>query len=98
MSPNLIDAIGPLLAIFGIGSFILIGMKLRYTHLRETKNTPSAQEIDRLNESIELLQDHVRGLRDEMVDFSERLEFAERVLARGRADEPAGKPLLPEEP
>jgi len=97
MSPNLIDAIGPLFAIFGIGTFILIGMKLRYTHLRETKNAPTAQEIDRLNESIELLQDHVRGLREEMVDLSERIDFAERVLARERADQSAAKPLLPGE-
>lgn len=87
MPPEALDAIGPVIAILGVGTFVLIGMKLRYTHLRETKNAPSKEQLERLTETVELLQDHVRGLRDEMVDLNERIDFTERVLTRGREEE-----------
>ncbi len=67
---------------------ILIGIKMRYTHLRQTRHGQIGQEeLDRLAEDVERLRDEVRVLRDEFVDVYERLEFAERVLTRGKAPE-----------
>jgi hypothetical protein len=37
MPPELAESIGPVLAILGVGSMILVGMKLRYSHLRESR-------------------------------------------------------------
>ncbi len=96
MPPELAEAIGPVLAIFGIGSMILIGMKLRYDHLRQTRLGQSGQEeMTHLSEEIASLQDEVRLLRQDFAEMYERVEFAERLLTRGQpggADRPPGEP------
>lgn len=99
MSPDVAELIAPLIALLGLGSFVLIGMKLRYNHLRDTKHAASRQEIDRLTQAVELLHDDVRVMRDEIVDLGERVDFAERVLAHGRSEDEAPRPLPnPREP
>ncbi|MGD2136550.1 MAG: hypothetical protein PVF27_10335 [Gemmatimonadales bacterium] len=90
MPPEILDAIAPLIAVFAMGSFILIGMKLRYNHLRDTKHAPGKEELERVSETVELLQDQVRVLRDEMVELNERVDFTERVLTRGRENAQEG--------
>jgi hypothetical protein len=90
MSPDVVEFLAPVLALLGLGSFVLIGMKLRYNHLRDTKHAPRSEEVERLAESVDLLHDQVRVLRDE-------LDFTERVLTRGRADDDA-QGALPEPP
>ena len=96
MPPGLADAIGPVFAILGIGSMILIGMKIRYNHLRQTRFGQGAQEdVDRLTEDVATLHDEVRLLRQDFAELYERIEFAERLLTRGQgqdADRPPGKP------
>jgi hypothetical protein len=87
MDPAIAEVIGPVLAILGLGSMILIGLKMRYTHLRHTRHPQVEQEaMERLTEDVAGLRDDVRILREEFVDLYERVEFAERVLTRGRAD------------
>jgi hypothetical protein len=85
MSPDVVEFLAPVLALLGLGSFVLIGMKLRYNHLRDTKHAPRSEEVERLAESVDLLHDQVR------------LDFTERVLTRGRADDDA-QGALPEPP
>ncbi len=86
MDPSVADAIGPVVAILGVGSMILIGMKMRYTHLRHTRHSQVGQEdVERLTEDMARLRDEVRVLREEFVELFERVEFAERVLTRGKA-------------
>jgi len=84
------------LAILGIGSMILIGMKIRYNHLRETRFGQGAQaDVDRLTEDVATLHDEVRLLRQDFSELYERIEFAERLLTRGQvqdADRPPGTP------
>jgi len=96
MPPGLADAIGPVFAILGIGSMILIGMKIRYNHVRQTRFGQGAQEdVDRLAEDVATLHDEVRLLRQDFAELYERIEFAERLLTRGQgqdADRPSGKP------
>lgn len=90
MPPGLADAIGPVLAIFGIGTMILIGMKLRYSHLRQTRlDQGGREEIGRLAEDVAALRDEMQLLRQDVSDVYERIEFAERLLARGQ---PEGRP------
>lgn len=98
MPPNVVDAIAPLIALFGIGSFVLIAMKLRYSYLRGTKQALGQEDLDRLTQAIELLHDEMRVMKDEVIDLGERIDFAERVLARGRqgGDVPGALPGGPE--
>jgi len=87
MDPQLAEIFGPVLAILGMGSMILIGIKMRYTHLRHTRSGQVGQgEMDRLSDDVAGLRDDVRMLREELVDLYERVEFTERVLAQGKAD------------
>ena len=87
MDPQLAEILGPVFAILGMGSMILIGIKMRYTHLRHTRyGQVGQQEIERLSEDVASLRDDYRMLREEFVDLYERVEFTERVLAQGKAD------------
>ena len=87
MDPQLAEIVGPVLALLGFGGMILIGMKMRYTHLRQTRSGQIGQdEMDRLSEDVAGLRDDIRMLREEFVDLYERVEFTERVLAQGKAD------------
>jgi hypothetical protein len=85
----MLEFIGPVIALLGLGSFVLIGMKLRYNHLRDTRHVPGREELDRLTHAVGLLHDEMRVMRDEIVDLGERVDFAERVLARGRSEDDA---------
>jgi predicted nuclease with TOPRIM domain len=93
MPPELAESIGPVLAILGVGSMILVGMKLRYSHLRESRLGGGVkEERERLVEAVTSLRDEVRMLREEFGELYERVEFAERLLTRGRADGELGLP------
>ena len=88
MPPELAEAIGPVLAILGAGSMVLIGMKIRYNHLRQTRLGQGGQEeMERLTEDVATLRDEVRLLRQDSAEMYERIEFAERLLTQGRAED-----------
>ena len=98
MDPDIIaEAIGPILAIVGVGSMILIGIKMRYTHLHRMRQEQVAGgDAARLTEEVAHLREDVRQLREEYVELYERMDFAERVLTKGKAE---GYPnALPERP
>ena len=86
MDPAVLEILGPVFALTGIGTMILIGMKMRYTHLRHSKLEKGAgQEVEQLTEAVDSLRDEVRELREGMVDLYERVEFTERMLTQGQA-------------
>jgi hypothetical protein len=94
MDPAVVEVLGPVAALTGIGAMILIGMKMRYSHLRHTKLAKGGgQEVEQLTEAVDSLRDEVRELREGMVDLYERVEFTERMLTRGQAE--GGKGALP---
>jgi hypothetical protein len=87
MDPAVVEFVAPVLALTGIGTMILIGMKMRYTHLRHSKlEKGGGQEVEQLTEAVDSLRDEVRELREGMVDLYERVEFTERMLTRGQAE------------
>lgn len=93
MPPEIAEAIGPVLAILGVGSMILIGMKLRYSHLRDTRlGQGGREEIGHLTEDVAALRDEVRLLRQDFAEMYERIEFAERLLTRGQVEDADGPP------
>ena len=88
MSPQAFaEYIAPFLAILGLGTFILIGVKMRIDYKLKLREMPESPDMDRLTEVTERLYDDVQSLREGMVDLQERVEFTERLLTTGRAQE-----------
>lgn len=48
----------------------------------QRRGVGGGKDLMRLAESVEKMRDSVDQMRDEMIDVSERLDFAERMLAR----------------
>lgn len=88
MNPILAETLAPFLGIVSVAGAVLIGMKLRYNHLAKIRQGGSADEVQRLAEAVETLNDNMRLLRDEVVDLSERVDFAERMLPKSGDGEP----------
>jgi hypothetical protein len=87
MPPDLTDALAPLIALLAVGSMVLIGLKLRYDHIRQMRLDPGAREEGgRLAEDLAALRDEMRMLRQDFGEMYERVEFTERLLARGQAE------------
>ncbi len=86
MTPQVTEMIAMVLTMGMIGSFVLIGMRMRIQAKR-----PGAQvdleDLERLSDAVEGLTEQVRVLSDECSDLGERVDFAERLLTRGRAQE-----------
>ncbi len=83
MSPEILEFLAPVVGVTSLGIIILIGMKMRYTHLQRTRVSGSAQQ------EVERLADAVDNLRAEVGLLNERVEFTERLLERpktARAD------------
>lgn len=53
----------------------------------ERLTLPDQGDVERLVESVEAMHDRIQFLHEEMGELQERVDFAERMLARG--DEPA---------
>jgi hypothetical protein len=87
MPPDVIQVLAGAVAILGVGSMILIGMKLRYSHLQQTRlDRGGREEVGRLAEDVAALRDEMQILRQDVSEVYERIEFAERLLARGQAE------------
>lgn len=88
MDPILAETIAPLIAMIGVGSMVLIGMKLRYNYkARIAEQTGSSGDVDRITNAVGDLIDEVQSLREGLADLNERMEFTERMLTQGRAND-----------
>ena len=87
MDPILAETIAPFFAIIGVGSMVLIGMKLRYNYkARIAEQTGSTEDLDRIANAVGDLIDEVQSLREGLTDMNERMEFTERLLTQGKAN------------
>jgi hypothetical protein len=94
VDPAIAEVVGPIFAILGLGSMILIGIKMRYTHLQRMKqHQVGGEDLERLAEGVSNLREDVRQLREEYVELYERVDFAERVLTKGKVE--GGPEALP---
>ncbi len=87
MDPNIIE---PIMAVFGmmsIGSLVLVGMKMRYNHKAQMMAQPKkSEELERLADAMDAIYEQSRGLRDEIGELQERLDFHERLLTKGKEE------------
>ena len=83
MTPQMIEAMGAITALLGIGTMILIGMKMRLNAKVQLQQGKGSEDIDRLADLVEGLHDEVRGVREDVAELQERVDFAERLLSSG---------------
>ena len=79
MDPGVVGVFVPIIALSGCA--ILIGMKMHYRHLEDTRLSGSAQQ------DVEHLTEVVDNLRAEVEQLNERVDFTERLLERPKTVE-----------
>ena len=92
MPPDVIEFIGPFMAIVSVGTLTLIGMKMRLSHKERMREVPGPHDIERITEATERMYEEVQLLRDTVVDLQDRVEFTERLLTKGQGVKEADTP------
>lgn len=78
------DFIGPLIALLGFGTFSLIGLRMYLSYRTRRFELTSGAVAPRLEELVEDLRQEVQALRGDVGELHERVDFAERLLAKGK--------------
>lgn len=88
MDKGILALMIPLLALaIGMVAVIAQGaIKLQQEKNKGLRNTPGGDTIAR----VDALEQEVQGLREQLSEAQERIDFAERLLARGREAEGRG--------
>jgi hypothetical protein len=87
MDPAVFEGIMAVTAMLGIGSFVLIGMKMRFDHKAKMLDQPkNAEEVERLVDAMDSMYEQTRALREEIGELQERLDFHERLLTKPKGD------------
>jgi hypothetical protein len=94
------ESIFAIVFIFGGGSLFLLSIspvgKAVADRIRGTATAPLPEHVRReLEESRAALESEVQQLRTEVSDLSERMDFAERLLAKSRETERLVPPRKP---
>ncbi len=85
MGPETLGVFIPII-IFG-STAILIDMKMRYSHIEETRLGDGGQEVEQLTETVDDLRAELGLLRGEFANLNERVDFTERLLERPKTEE-----------
>jgi len=92
MPPAILDAIAPLIALVGLGTFSLIGLRMLLSYkARRLELSAGHRDTNGMEDLIDDLRSEVQLLRGEVGELHERVDFAERLLARGSTDEAASE-------
>jgi len=94
MPPEVVDAIAPLIALGGLGVFSLIGLRMLLAYRTRRAELGAGGHDTRLEEMVDALRDEVQLLRGEVGELHERVDFTERLLARGSGSPPAADASL----
>ena len=82
MPVELMESIAPLIALLGLGTFTLIGMKIWLKAKTDRMAPPDAKETEQLMEAVDNLHEQVQLLREDLGELHERVDFTERLLSR----------------
>lgn len=86
MPPHVFEAIAPLVALLGAGTFTLIGLRMYLGYKAKRLELGAGTPSSGLEESLRELQQEVQLLRGDVGELQERVDFAERLLARGQRE------------
>lgn len=88
MDPSILEPVMAVVAMLSIGSLVLIGMKMRYTHKAQMLEQPKkSEDLERLAEAMDAIYEQSRGLREDIGELQERLDFHERLLTKGKDED-----------
>ena len=87
MTPDFIEGLIAVVGLVSIGGVFLVGIKMRYSHKEKMRlGEGGTEDTQRLEEEVATLRDEVHGMREGFAELYERVEFAERLLTKGRAE------------
>lgn len=84
MDPILADTLAPIFALVAIGTFSLIGLRMYLTHRAKGQIGPGSGEMERMARDLSEVRAQIEAVRDDVGELYERVEFAERLLTKGR--------------
>lgn len=84
MPPEVLEYVAPLIGFFAFGTFSLIALRMWFTYRSHRLGNVPPAEMERLTSAVEDLRTQLDAMRDENAELHERMDFAERVLARGK--------------
>ncbi len=88
MSPDVLEFVAPLIAVISLGGFSLIGLKMVFNYRIQKQTRLDPSEVRQVLDSFDELHEQMTALRDEVGELHERVDFAERLLTQGNAEEP----------
>jgi hypothetical protein len=81
------DAVAPLVGFLGFGVFCLVALRMFLSYrIRRLQAHGGGAPSRELEETVGELRDQMYVLRGDLTELQERVEFTERVLARGKDD------------
>lgn len=83
MSHDLLQYLAPLVALLTVGGLFLGGMKMILAHRRAMRM--AAPDLEQVLEEVAGLREELRAVRGSLVELEERVDFAERLLAKPAA-------------
>lgn len=86
MPPHVIDAIAPLIALLGTGTFVLLGMRIYLGYKAKRLELGAGVPRSEVDAAVQDLKNEIHLLRGEVGELQERVDFAERLLARGQRE------------
>lgn len=84
MPHEIVEAIAPLIAMIGFGTFTLLGLRMYFGFKARRLEIEAGRPLGNAEELIERLRDEVQMLRGDVGELQERVDFAERLLTRGK--------------
>ena len=69
-----------------VGTFTVVGLKILVSARRTRHGEVGTEEVRRLAETVEGVQDQMYQVRDAVAELHERVDFAERLLTKGEKD------------
>ena len=89
MPPEIVEAIAPLIATFTLLGGTLVGLRMYWNYKTRRLEIEAAKGSGPLEDAVEELRAEVHQLRGELGELHERVDFAERLLARGGGEQDA---------
>lgn len=82
MPPDVLGGLVAVLGVVSVGTMVLIGMRMRFIHKMQSRD--KNHELDQVNDALDDLYEQARGLREDVSQLQERMDFHERLLTQGR--------------